>query len=339
MVLEVRLPGVGVGSGLTRHGRDVRGVFDLLGFGENDLTAALAFTLSRSPHLLGLLLDRLGVPGDRDGAEVHTEVADKSGRTDLELRVGGHLVVIEAKRGWLLPSLEQLSKYTERISVGATSGQLVTLSDVSDTYFDTVLPDSVDGVRVSHLAWSVVKAGIVEARRTVGGKERVWLGELDTYLRRAVVETDPASGWALSVVLNDDSANGAATSFREFVTEFGIYFHPFGGWAKGWPTTPPNFMAFRWNNQVQQIRRVVAAEPVPDLVSRWPDMTAPEVTLPHVVYTLGSPLRMIEPLPCGQNYRAAHVWALVDQLLVCSTLQEAIAESRRIAGSPYAGLF
>ncbi len=44
---------------LTRHSRDVTGVFDLLGQGENDLTAALAFTLGRSPVLMSSTLRRL----------------------------------------------------------------------------------------------------------------------------------------------------------------------------------------------------------------------------------------------------------------------------------------
>ncbi len=37
---------------LSLHGREVNSVFDLLGRNENDLTAALGFTLSRSPILL-----------------------------------------------------------------------------------------------------------------------------------------------------------------------------------------------------------------------------------------------------------------------------------------------
>jgi hypothetical protein len=43
--------GVTAATGLTRHGCDVESVFDLLGRHENDLTAALGFTLARSPEL------------------------------------------------------------------------------------------------------------------------------------------------------------------------------------------------------------------------------------------------------------------------------------------------
>lgn len=88
---------------LTRHGRPVASVFDLLGRRENDLTAALGFTLNRSPALLSALAELLkrGVAGP---VGVSMEVADELGRTDLELRAPGHLFVVEAKQGWDLPS-------------------------------------------------------------------------------------------------------------------------------------------------------------------------------------------------------------------------------------------
>ncbi|MGI9093459.1 MAG: hypothetical protein ACR2FF_08495 [Mycobacteriales bacterium] len=49
-------------SDISRHGRDVGSVFDLLGIRENDLTAALGFTLSRSPTLLAALVEHV-LPG------------------------------------------------------------------------------------------------------------------------------------------------------------------------------------------------------------------------------------------------------------------------------------
>lgn len=45
---------------LVRHGRTVTTFFDLLGSLKNDMTDALAFTLSRSTHLLQALVADLG---------------------------------------------------------------------------------------------------------------------------------------------------------------------------------------------------------------------------------------------------------------------------------------
>ena len=101
---------------LARHGREVSSVFDLLGRKENDLTAALAFTLGRSPALLGLILRRL-VPGPEDEeAVLRLEAPDALGRTDLEISTPSRLIIVEAKRGWLLPGETQLGKYAPRIA-------------------------------------------------------------------------------------------------------------------------------------------------------------------------------------------------------------------------------
>ena len=49
---------------LTRYGRETTSVFDLLGRGEVDLTAALGWTMAQSPLLMAALWKRLGMPGE-----------------------------------------------------------------------------------------------------------------------------------------------------------------------------------------------------------------------------------------------------------------------------------
>lgn len=65
-----------------------------------------------------------------------------------------------------------------------------------------------------------------------------------------------ADSWTYCVVLNDDRPAGGA-SFKEFVNDQHRYFHPYG--MGGWPTEPPNFMAFRWDGFVQRIHRVACS--------------------------------------------------------------------------------
>src|SRR3954467_9701536 len=99
-------------AGLTGYGAEVNSVFGLLGHDENDLTSALAFTLANCPTLLAGFLRRVS-PSATDLAleeiGVALEVRGEVGRTDLEIAVPGALVVVEAKRGWLLPSTGQLA--------------------------------------------------------------------------------------------------------------------------------------------------------------------------------------------------------------------------------------
>lgn len=87
------------GAGLTRHRREIGSAFDLLGRDENHLTAALAFTLARSPALLARVLHRVLPASDGVAVSLRLEERDDQGRTDLEIEAGTQLAIIEAKRG------------------------------------------------------------------------------------------------------------------------------------------------------------------------------------------------------------------------------------------------
>lgn len=314
---------------VTRHGKACSSVFDLLGHGENDLTAALGFTLARSSRLLTRLVARLVPKGEAAGAAIAMETADDLGRTDLEITTREHLIVVEAKRGWTLPTVEQLASYAGRIR-GHGGGLLVTLSDCSAEWAELKLPPSVDGVTVTHLPWTAVRADLAIVQRAARGTERIWLDELDDYLRRAIRVRDPGDALAYCVVLSTGRPGGGGSrTFLDFVLGENVYYHPFG-WGGGWPTLPPNFFAFRWDNKVRRIQRVMSHEVIPDLQSRWTDIPEdPDTIRPHIVHHLGPPLRM-EPVPNGKPYRANRMWVLVDQLLTCDTLADALAASDTI---------
>lgn len=123
--------------------------------------------------------------------------------------------------------------------------------------------------------------------------------------------------------------DGGPCSFKEFVTSEHAYFHPFG--IRGWPTEPPNFMAFRWRGAVHRIHRIVKAEVLPSLLQRWPDIPATDDTVqPYAVYDLGPRLPPYEPIPSGARYRASRLWVLLDQLQTAPTLASALAESKKL---------
>jgi hypothetical protein len=123
--------------------------------------------------------------------------------------------------------------------------------------------------------------------------------------------------------------DGGPYTFREWVTKGKCYFHPFG--IGGWPTEPPNFLAFRWSGAVQQIHRVKHAEVLPALLERWPNLRrSPGTMRPTVVYDLGPRLPPLEPIPNGAPYRAARLWVLLDQLQTADTLKAALAGTRAL---------
>jgi hypothetical protein len=307
-------------------------VFGLLGYRENDLTAALAFTLARSEQLLSKLSQRV-LPGlDLGNVEIRLETRDEQGRTDFEIDTGSALVVVEAKRGWLLPGETQLVLYAGRVQQ-RTTGALVSLSSASADWAAQVLPTQVQGVPLRHLSWTAVHEDLAAVRSGVHGVQRFWLDELHRYLGRAIKLRDPADSWTYCVVLNTARpGDGGARSFRDFVTQDDSYFHPFG-WGHGWPKTPPNFLAFRWSGHVQSVRRVLASEIVQSLQDRWDDIPADGSTnRPHVVYKLGPELPGM-PIPSGKHYRAARVWVLLDQLLISPTLAAAMDGTKQVSAS------
>ena len=316
---------------LTRHGADVPSVFSLLGSNENDLTAALGFVLSKCPPLAAALTHRICAAA---GSTAHGDLSldleeqDAAGRTDLELKLGSTLFIIEAKRGWLLPSKAQLSKYASRITAAPGGGALVTLSQASHALAAQNLPSRIGAVPVVHLPWRDVLTDVDAVTPDCRGHERLWLNEFHTYMKEMTSVRRVEDSWTYCVVLNDVKPGGTAT-FKEIVTEQLSYFHPYG--TGGWPTEAPNFMAFRWAGAVQRIHRVIDHEVVPQLTDRWPELTDEAASRPHAVYRLGPRLPPHEPIPNGAPYRASRLWVLLDQLQTAPTLKAALAGSRALA--------
>ena len=322
---------------LTRHSSAVPSVYSLMGTLENDLTAALGYTLTRSPTLRADVLARVWptvTPPAAGEATLALEVRGSEGRTDLQMHLPGALVIFEAKGGWIVPTARQLAQYAGRITEHEhpAGGVLVTLSQASgDLATACGLPASIDGIPVVHLPWTEVLDDITAARRTCRGTERVWLDELHAYLKEVIRMRSPKDCTTYCVVLNRAKpGDGGDRTFLEYVTDGHCYFHPYGA-GNGWPAEPPNFMAFRWDGHVQRIHRVTHAEVIPSLLQRFPDVPANEVTTtPHAVYTLGPRIPPFDPIPTGKNYRAARLWVLLDQLQTAPTLADAIDGTRQL---------
>lgn len=132
---------------LSKYGSPAETVFDLLGHKEVDLTAVLGWVLSQSPVLLSALAQERGIHEPGNEMAVALEVIDSEGRTDIELTTATTKVVIEAKKGWLVPGDIQLTKYTGRFD-GVEHAVLVSLSDSSEHWACTLLPSTAHGIPV-----------------------------------------------------------------------------------------------------------------------------------------------------------------------------------------------
>jgi len=314
-------------------GAEVHSVLSLLGQEENDLTAALGFTLARCRPLSTAVLRRVWpAAADDEDVSFALEVRAEVGRTDLEVRLPAvsALLIFEAKRDWLLPTSKQLTQYVSRIRrYGA--GVLVSLSQASQALAATQLPKEIRGVPVVHLPWRDILADMAAARPKCKGRERIWLDELLIYLMEVIRMRTVADSLTYSVVLSEDRPGGEGTpTYREFVTDGDCYFHPYG--VGGWPTEPPNFMAFRWAGHVQRIHRVMQADVVPSIRDRFPYLpVGPASDRAYAVYDLGPRIPPFEPIPNGQGvYPSSRLWVLLDQLQTAPTLKDAIAGTRAL---------
>lgn len=317
---------------VSRYGRELSSVFDLLGSHEPALTAALGWTIGRSPALMTGVLHRLGLSGEVHAGDVSVDLesADEAGRTDIEISTPTAHVIIEAKQGWIVPGEVQLAAYEPRLAASAAVGldtRLVTLSDSTEAWAHQVLPSDVAGTAVTHWSWDDVRGLITDACWQVRGAERLWLDQLEEYMGAATSKRPVTDALAYCVVISNDQFGDA--TFRDYVVNQRVYFHPVVG--GGWPTVPPNFLAFRWDGAVRQINRVVGYEIVAHLSERFPsvkDDHSAESRPPgdaHIVYELGPDI----PVPGGgipsgaQNLRAQRFWVLLDQLLTQPTVVDA----------------
>src|SRR5687767_14294962 len=95
---------------LRLHGQLVETVFDLLGKKENDITYSVGWALANCSTFCELILAEI-FTGEAIGAVQAIKLqqfgADR-GFTDIEILTERTHVIVEAKRGWMLPGTDQL---------------------------------------------------------------------------------------------------------------------------------------------------------------------------------------------------------------------------------------
>src|SRR5262249_22290363 len=108
---------------LHAYGRLVTTPFGLLGTDENALSFALGYTFQQCTPLLQWFLRAIGISGVHQSAlhkasidlQQHRSGEPEQGITDIEVHLPGHFhVIIEAKVGLAVPSIEQCRKYLTR---------------------------------------------------------------------------------------------------------------------------------------------------------------------------------------------------------------------------------
>jgi hypothetical protein len=317
-------------SDLILHGKSVHTVFHLLGRNENDMTRAMGWGVSRCSAFLELLTDEIVPKRSRtENMSVALQVWEKpKGFTDIEI-IGGskfHLIV-EAKRGWQPPEMQQLQKYAARLqSSKADFKSLVVLTDWSYVAMAAAIR-SVSSIPVAWISWAKVRSIAAAAKHRSGIKARLWLDELISYLGGVTTMQEPDSNWVYVVSLGAQTPDGWKISFIDVVRKHGLYFHPTEG-GGGWPKTPPNYLGWRYGGKLQGIAHIEEFRLVPDMHDEIPEIPRGKVK-DHVLYRLGPVFKPSKEVRVGKLFKNSRVKCMLDTLFTSNTISEARDESQK----------
>ena len=212
---------------LTLYGRPIGTVFDLLGDKENDLTYSVGWGLAQSTTFAESLLADV-FPGE-DPGELQAirlqEFLPGSGFTDIELESKRLAMILEAKRGWNLPSEEQLRQYSPRLEQFEI-GRILVVSECSPEFAEPQVPSTIDGVPVAYRSWKQI-VQLAEGCAASAHAEKRILRELSTYLRGLMTMQKQTSNmvYVVSLGTNLHQPSGSLTPSK-IVTQKDVYFCP-----------------------------------------------------------------------------------------------------------------
>jgi hypothetical protein len=312
---------------LTVHGRPISNFFELLGDDENALTFAVGWTLRQSPRLLRDLLNEIfNRRADTKQTVIRLQgYQSEHGYTDIEIdfpNVG--CAIIEAKRGWNLPSREQLVKYASRETFRlAKKKRLVVLNESVPEFVNHNLsvPKALRPL-VKPIRWQWLIAAADQLTKKVGNIEKGVLRGMSDYLRDHTTARDPWSNLVYVVALSAGVLPESKITWIDVVEKKRRYFHPVG--PPGWPPDPPTYLGFRYGGKLQSIHFVESYSVVDSLDRDIPEIKWGKLNRPHFIYVLGKPLRPDHDVKTGRIFRNGRVKCALDLLLTSKTISDAL---------------
>lgn len=317
-------------SELMAHGSEVTNVFQLIGMLENDITKSIAWALCKCPVFMRKIIkETLNISVDSERVRiVYQEFEKNRGITDLEITDDeSFYIIIEAKRGWILPSDEQLLLYSERKAIkqsGARNKSIISMSECSEEYAKIHLPfKEVNGIPVLQLSWKRIYEIANESIANSSNSQKNMLKELMEYLGGIMTMQSKESNWVYVVSVGTGHPNNCELTWIDFVEKYGKYFHPVGGGKSGWPKTPPNYIGFRYHGKLQSIHHIDDYVITRNLHEQFAEMPDEEWQVDHYVYKLGPAIKPTHTVKTGKLYATGRVWAMLDTLLTADTISEA----------------
>jgi hypothetical protein len=321
---------------LKLYGRIVPTVFDLLGENENDMTRALGFALSRSEQLLEHFMSDLGLPPIMHNDNIIQLQTGRAGIgiTDIEIMSEEIKIVIEAKIGTELPLVSQLERYATLCCNPFGTATLVAITNATPEYADHIINILVvPGVDIIHRSWRQIRRLAQMAHATASGiLEKNTLSEFISYLGGILDAEIIFSNRVYVVSLGGGYPKGWKISWMDIVQQHHKYFYPVG--IRSWPTQPPNYIGVRYDGRLQRIYHVCNWEIVPDLRVSFDQPNGPDWSAQYLLHLDSEIIIHKEVLNGPRVSRSLRVWCMLDTLLTCNTISEALTMTeQRIANA------
>jgi hypothetical protein len=296
---------------LTAYGRAVSTPFGLLGNDENALSFALGYTLRECPLLLRQFLSAIGVSGVRLNSlaaarielQRHGAESGRKGITDIEIRLPGRFhVIIEAKVGLDLPSIEQCVQYAPRLEdSNEPVKRLVALVQVPNISFDGRYKKSSTALRDILVAynWCEFLLSCVQLMKTCGQDEsegraiRWFYNFLDQEYRMKAFTTEV---WI--VPTSSEPLWPGGWSFLDTHLKCHVYYD------HRHQTVRPLYIGFQGNGQLTAIHRVLRIEHETPPIKYVPQLSHVKDEWPRSLLTiwhLDGPVALPTLMPSGGN--------------------------------------
>lgn len=313
---------------LESYGKEIHSIFQLLGDKENDITLSMSWALAKcSEFLKALIISITGIAPPNDDISILNQRYDaNAGITDIEITdFQTFHIIIEAKRGWILPSADQLTKYSLRSDFqNAPYGNkcIVTMSECTQSYATAHLPfREINKIPVKHLSYRDVYQLAKTVRLVSNNEQKHLLDEFCEYLKGLMTMQKLDSNMVYVVALGTKTPDRCSLTWIDIVQKYNKYFCPVGG--NGWPKEPPNYIAFRYYGQLQAIHHIDGYTVTRNLHDEIPEMPDEVCDTNHYVYKLGPAIKPVKTVKTGKIFRNGRVWAMLDTLLTCDTISDA----------------
>ncbi len=311
--------------------KEVKSIFELLGDKENHISFSVGWAFSNCREFLQNFLLQIKAPTDFDLSKVKIllqRYEHAHGFTDFEiLQEGKFHIIIEAKRGWSFPTRKQLEKYAKRKTFRQSSApdkRIIIFNESTPDFTKAHFKiDAIASVPVEVLSWKRIRKIAAQSLKLGRDSENRLLRELNHYLEGISTMQKMDSNWVYVVSLGFGNPAGWKISWRDIVNKKRRYFHPVGGGKGGWPQEPPNYVAFRYDGRLQSIHHVDDYKVFTNPRKHFKE--APAVDWEECyLYDLGPAIKPEHEVRAGKKIvRSMRVWAMLDLLLTCRTIQEA----------------